>query len=332
MTTNTVNRREFLKYLAGGIAAAKLAGCSPSSSDSGSTPAPGLATKFTVRNFTLYDTNGNPTYFNDTGAPALASGKRHKTTLTFYPHEDSTVALDYVLRGPDGKVNWTYSTPAQFFPGNTQVTTPVIDIPVKNSTGEMNTLDIMVRKDTTQDTLMRLLPQVLAGAGDVANTYTAKEALDWLARRYDGNANPGLIALVGATAPASDVIALSDITNRVIADAKAAYGHSAPTIPSMVTTDVPVLTNASGFIVGKGANNPRASELLGATTLPTDAGYLRAYDLKNGGVYLLASGDGSDLRVRQSARAIATHDLHNLKSPQLKVTGTALNDIVVEPY
>jgi hypothetical protein len=328
-----VNRRDFGKGVLALLGAAALKGCgSKDSDDSAAPPVPGLASKFTVRNFTVYDANDNPWYYGNNGTPVLDSGKRHKTTLTFYPHEDLTVGFDYVLRSADGKVDWAYSTTPNFFPNGVQATTPVIDVPVKNSMGASQTLDIMVRQGGTQDTLLRLLPQVQTGAADVANTYTVKEALDWIARRYDGNANPGVIGIVGDTAPSSDIISLSDIAQRIVADAKASYGHSSPVMQSKLASEVPVLTNSSGYIVGKAANNPRASELLGGTALPADAGYLRAYDLKNGGVYIVVSGSGDDLRVRQAARAIAMHDLHNLKSPQLKVTGTTLTDIAVEPY
>jgi hypothetical protein len=320
MTTNTVNRREFLNYLKGGalaLAGAKLIGCSPSSSDSGSASAPGLASKFTPQYI-----NMNGTWYATGSTPGVASGARHNTMLNFIPKEDITASIGYVLKDPSGKVEWEWYSQPQLFAKDTVITTPVKSIPIKSSNGGLYDLDARVKVGNETDSLLRVSPQATIGPS-VASTLTVKEAIDWLIRQYDGNTNPGIIGVVGNTAPASDVISLNDLTNGILASVASKYGVSG-TLPSKLASELASLDNASAFQVGHPTNNPHVNTLLGSQTLT--AGYLQAFDLRNGKLHLAVAGT-DDLHQRQAARVVAQHAGYNIDWNKVRVEGTTLSDI-----
>jgi hypothetical protein len=338
-------------------ASAAVQSCGGSGSSGGSSPAPDLASKFTVNYASLPNEQNQWQIYGPNGTPALKSGKRHSTTLTFRPHEDITASLGYVLRAPNGKVEWSFYTQPQAFQKDVQVTTPILDIPIKNSqAGGAYDLEFRVNDGTQEDSLMHLAPQVTWGQQNTVSTYNVREALNWIARQYDGNPNPGMITIVGDNADALDVQGAVDITNRITADALAQYGQQpqyenvSPVLLNKLASEKPVLDGNSGFVIGRSAFNPRVAELLAATStvVPTEAGFLKPYDLKDGSVYVLVGGDISsilinglvepDLHPRRASRVISTHDLHNLSSNQRKVTGNsssyqtmndALADLVV---
>lgn len=313
-------RRNFLKYAAKAgivliVPSILLNGCGSKSSDDA--PAPGLASKFTPQYATI-DSN----LYGNGSTPALASGARHNTMLTFIPKEDITAAIGYVLKDPSGKTEWSWYSQPMAFAKDTQITTPIKSIPIKSSNGGLYDLDARVKVGNETDSLLRVSPQASIGP-TVASTLTVKEALDYLIGLYDGNANPGVISVVGDTAPASDVVGAADLNSGILADVQSKYGISG-TLASKLVSELASLDDASGFQIGQKANNAYVNTLLGSLAPAT--GMLKAYDLRSGKLHLVVTGV-SDMDVRRAARVVAQHGSYNTDYNPVKVDGTTLTDI-----
>jgi hypothetical protein len=316
MNTYKPSRRDFVKGILALGAASAIPGCG-SDSDSGSAPAPGLASKFTPQYINL-----NGTWYATGSTPGVASGARHNTMLNFIPKEDITASIGYVLKDPSGKVEWEWYSQPQLFAKDTVITTPVKSVPIKSSNGGLYDLDARVKVGNETDSLLRVSPQATIGPS-VASTLTVKEAIDWLIRQYDGNANPGIIGVVGNTAPSSDVVGLSDLTNGILASVASKYGVSG-TLQSKLASDLASLDDASAFQVGHPTYNPHVNTLYGSTA-PV-AGAIKAYDMRSGKLHLVATG-ASDHDVRRACRVIAQHGSYNIDYNPVKVEGTTLTDI-----
>jgi len=312
-----INRRNFLRYAAAIAAATTIPACGNHGSDAPA--APTLSSKFTPQYLTI-DSN----LYGNGSTPAVASGARHNTMATFIPKEDITAAIGYVLKDPSGKTEWSWYSQPMAFAKDTQITTPFKSIPIKSSNGGLYDLDCRIRAGTDEDSLLRVSPQASMGP-TVASTYTVKEAIDWLINQYNGNANPGVITVVGDTAPANDVVSAADINGGILADVASKYGISG-TLNGKLVSELASLDNASAFQIGQKANNAYVNTLLGATAVPAASGFLKPYDLRSGKLHLVVTGI-DDLTVRQAARVIAQHANYNTNYNQVKVQGTSLADI-----
>lgn len=328
MNQNTAyNRREFLKYMGGNAAKAGIVlivptallglnGCHSKGSDDAA-PAPGLATKFTPQNLTI-DSN----LYGNGSTPALTSGARHNTAMTFIPKEDITAAIGYVLKDPSGKVEWEWYSQPILMAQNTQITTPNKSIPIKSSNGGLYDLDARIKVGNETDSLLRVSPQASMGP-QVASTYTVKEAIDYLVGLYNGNANPGVVSVVGDTAPASDVVGAADLNSGILATVQSKYSING-TLTSKLVSELASLDAASGFQIGQKANNAYVNTLLGSLAPAT--GMLKAYDLRSGKLHLVVTGV-SDMDVRRATRVVAQNGTYNTDYNPVKVDGTTLSDI-----
>lgn len=310
------SRRDFVKGILALGAASAIPGCG-GGSDSGSAPAPGLASKFTPQYVNI-----NGTWYATGSTPGVASGTRHNTMLNFIPKEDITASIGYVLKGPDGKVEWEWYSQPQLFAKDTVITTPVKSVPIKSSNGGLYDLDARVKVGNETDSLLRVSPQATIGPS-VASTLTVKEAIDWLIRQYDGNSAPGIVGVVGDSAPASDVTALIDITGDFRDEVNAKYGISA-TLQSWLASQLTSLDNASAFQVGHSTYNPHVNTLLGSQAVT--GGFIQPFDMRSGKLHLAVSG-ADDLHVRQAARVVAQHAGYNIDWNKVRVEGTTLDDI-----
>jgi len=336
MTQNTnYNRRDFLRYMgkagAGMVLLAPihaLIGCNDSGKDSSYAPAPSLASKFDV-----LETNVDGLKYKQDEQPPLQTNLRHYSNIIVNPKEDITDAMVGLrLTSPTGKVDWQFYSPSLNFTKDVGLATPPFVFPVKNGPNGNYKLEWLVKKGSEEDTLVALEPNVVWNGKQVASTMYASEAIDYLNRLFQFGPNPGIINVVGDTAPASDIVAATEISNRFIADAKTNYGYTAPIVTGKLASEVPDLKGSNGFAVGQYGINPAVKALWDGVgkVLPPGCGLIQAAELADGSVYLMVSGS-DDLKVRQASRALATHDLYNMNASALKVTGTTLTDIAVAP-
>jgi hypothetical protein len=334
MNQTNYSRRDFLRNIgkagAGMIILAPLhaiVGCGNSKDDSA--PAePTLASKFDV-----LETKVDGLAYQPSGQPPLQTNARHTSTIIANPKEDLTgVNVGLRVTSPTGKVDWQLYSPSLDLYKGVGLASPAYVFPIKNGPSGDYKLEWMVKQGDKEDVLVTLEPNVVWDSKQVASTLYASEAIDYLNRLFQFGANPGIINIVGDTAPASDIVAATEVSNRFIADAKATYGLTAPVVTGKLASEVATLQGSNGFAVGQYSINTAVKALWDGVgnVLPPGCGLIQVAELADGSVYLMVSGS-DDLKVRQACRALATHDSYNMNSGALKVTGTTLTDLAVEP-
>jgi hypothetical protein len=332
--TQTYNRRDFIRNLGKGIVLLvplhAIAGCGSKGGSNGNASAPELAS-----NFTVLETDVDGLGYAQNGQPYMQTNARHLSSVTVQPKTDlDNMLIGMRLTSPAGKVDWQFYSPKLNFTNGTAYKMPNFDFPVKNGPSGSYKLEWLVKDADTnaEDTLVELQPNVVWNGKQVASTMYASEAVDYLKRLFQFGANPGTIAIVGDSAPASDSVAAGEVANRFINDAKTDYGYTSPVLPIKMASEVPSLANTNGIAAGQYGNNPVVKYLWDGVgkSLPAGFGLIETAELADGSVYLIVSGT-DDLKVRQAARALAIPDAYNLNSTSLKVAGTNLNDIIVTP-